>query len=252
MKPRSIVIVALVLIGAAGCVRLGFWQIERWHEKRALNAALRAALDAEPVRLGARFPAFDLISNRKIEIVGRFDERRQVLLGGRVRAKLPGVEVITPLLLEGDSVAVLVDRGWVYAPDAIHARPQDFREPHPRPVTGIAHAVAAGSTRLAVSVLERDSSVTLWSARTLDLDSLRSRLPYALAPFLLVELPGKGVPDKPLRGVPQPLDEFTHVSYAIQWFLFGVILLGGSALLARSRRRRRPAPTEGPTIEVSS
>ena len=29
-----------------------------------------------------------------------------------------------------------------------------------------------------------------------------------------------------------------HLSYAIQWFLFATIMLGGSAALAGSRRRR--------------
>jgi cytochrome oxidase assembly protein ShyY1 len=81
--------------------------------------------------------------------------------------------------------------------------------------------------------------VTLWSARALNPDSLRARVPYALATFFVVELPGPRVPGKPLRGTPRPLDEFMHVSYAIQWFLFGAILLGGSLALVVSGRRSR-------------
>ena len=30
----------------------------------------------------------------------------------------------------------------------------------------------------------------------------------------------------------------THISYAVQWFLFATIMLGGPAALAWSRRRR--------------
>ena len=47
------------------------------------------------------------------------------------------------------------------------------------------------------------------------------------------------MPDKPLRGMPRMMDEFMHVSYATQWFLFAAILLGGSAALAWSNRRGR-------------
>jgi cytochrome oxidase assembly protein ShyY1 len=34
-----------------------------------------------------------------------------------------------------------------------------------------------------------------------------------------------------------------HLGYAVQWFLFGAILLGGSAILAWSRRRGAGRPT---------
>ncbi len=238
MKPRTLVALVLVLAGAGMCVRLGFWQVTRWHEKRALNAALRAALTAEPLKVYSPPPPLGPVEKRRIEAFGWFDEKRQVLLSGRVRAQLPGVEVVTPLILAGDSTAVLVDRGWLYAPDAVRARAQDYRE-RPRAVVGIAHAIPRGRSAQPMMSLERDSSLTLWSAHTLELDSLRVRFPYAIAPYLLVELPGKGVPDKPLRGMPQMLDEFMHVSYATQWFLFAAILLGGSAALAWSNRRGR-------------
>jgi surfeit locus 1 family protein len=238
MKARTALGALIVVLGTATCVRLGFWQIERWHEKRTMNAAMERAVASAPFLLGDALPSGAEIAGRKVRVLGRYDETRQVLLGGRVQARLPGVEVITPLLLPGDSTAVLVDRGWLYAPDAAHARPQEFIEPGPRAVTGIARAFAPDRGRLPMLALERDS-VTLWSARALNPDSLRARVPYALATFFVVELPGPRVPGKPLRGTPRPLDEFMHVSYAIQWFLFGAILLGGSLALVVSGRRSR-------------
>ncbi|HEY2955262.1 MAG TPA: SURF1 family protein [Candidatus Eisenbacteria bacterium] len=244
MKPRTIVATVLVLAGAGLCVRLGFWQISRWHEKQALNAALRAALAGQAIAVAAPLPASSVVANRRIEVAGVFDESRQVLLSGRVQARLPGVEVVTPLVLPGDSVAVLVDRGWLYAPDAARARPQDFPERGPLVVRGIARTIALHPPRLPWLALERDSARTLWSAHALDPDSLAPRFPYALAPWLLIELPGPRVPEKPLRSAPHPYDEFTHVSYAIQWFLFAAILLGGSAALAWSKHRARPPRPE--------
>ena len=42
----------------------------------------------------------------------------------------------------------------------------------------------------------------------------------------------------PLRAAPRPYDEFMHISYAVQWFLFASIFLFGPLLVMRSRRRR--------------
>ena len=83
----------------------------------------------------------------------------------------------------------------------------------------------------------RADSATLWSMRSLDRDSLAARFPYTLAGFVVRQLPGEGVPDHPLRTPPRPYDETMHLSYAVQWFTFAAILLGGSVILAFTRRR---------------
>ena len=64
-------------------------------------------------------------------------------------------------------------------------------------------------------------------------------------PGSCASFPAPGVPAAPRRLPPKPYDEFMHISYAGQWFLFALILLAGPALVARSRRRRaRPGHSE--------
>ena len=235
MKIRSLVVSVAVVAAAAVCVRLGFWQVSRWHEKRALNVALRAALAARPVSIQVAPASLDSLRGRMVEARGRYDETRQVLLGARANAGSPGVDVVTPLVLSGGSSAVLVDRGWLYAADAATAHPEDCSEPGDRSVLGLADALRRGAGGAPIRRLAADSA-TLYSARWLDLDSLAGRFPYALAPFVIRQLPGPGLPEKPLRRRPQPLNEAMHASYAVQWFLFAAILLIGSAALAWSRR----------------
>ncbi|HEY6867580.1 MAG TPA: SURF1 family protein [Candidatus Eisenbacteria bacterium] len=241
MRPAHLLAAALVIGMSALCVRLGFWQISRWHEKQRLNAEMRATLASPVLELGGEPGAYGAVRGHRVAARGRFDESRQILLSLRTHEGSPGVEVVTPLVLAGGRQAVLVDRGWLYASDGATARPQDDREPGGRIVTGVpvelARAPGGGASSSALRLLARDS-LTLWSARTLDPDSLAARFPYALAPWMLRELPGPGVPARPLRSEPRPLDEMMHVSYAVQWFLFASILLGGSAALATSRRRR--------------
>lgn len=236
MKPGSLAVAAVVLLVTAVCVSLGFWQLSRRHEKQRLNRSQAAALAATPLRLASAAVPLDAVRDRRVELTGRFDERRQVVLAGRAHAGSPGVEVVTPLRLT-DGSAVLVDRGWLPASDAATAMPQEFPEPGERTVTGLARPIERGAggapwRRLAADTLE------LWSARWLAPDSLAARFPYALAPWFVRQLPGPGVPDRPLRLPPRKLDEFMHLSYAIQWFVFAAILLGGSLVVSRARRRR--------------
>jgi len=237
MRPRSVAVAVVVLAAAAVCVRLGFWQLSRLDYKRHLNAAMRRAL-AQPPRMVTdwrRLP--DSLVQRRISVRGVFDERRQVLLVGRSHDGEPGVHVVTPLVAERDSVAVLVDRGWLPAADAATARPQDFPVPGAREVVGVADAFRRGARGELGHTIQADS-VTLYSAEELDLDSLSGHFPYALAPFHLRELPSPGAPQWPAREAPAPYEETLHLSYAIQWFAMAAIVLAGSAAVARSRRHR--------------
>src|SRR5262245_8663903 len=92
--------VALAIVAALVCVRLGVWQLARLEEKRALNRALQAAMKAPPApldvwRLGQL--SDDSLRFRRYAFQGRFDERRHIVLIARSRDGEPGVEVVTPL-----------------------------------------------------------------------------------------------------------------------------------------------------------
>jgi surfeit locus 1 family protein len=82
-----------VLLAAAGCaggIALGQWQTGRAEEKRAAAGA--------PL----------------VELRGRFEAERTVLLDNKLRRGRPGYEVVTALRAAGDGI-ILVNRGWVAA-----------------------------------------------------------------------------------------------------------------------------------------
>jgi surfeit locus 1 family protein len=238
MKPRTLLVILIVALGAALCVRLGFWQLSRWQEKRALNAALAAALARPAVEIGDALPPADSLVGRRLRLHGIYDQSRQLLLAGRALEGSPGVDVVTPLRL-ANGTAVLVDRGWLPSGDARTARPQDYPEPGEREVVGLAEAPPRGAAGGGLHLLPA-AGLTLLSARRVDLDSLARVLPYPLAPVVLRALPAAGAPARPTRSAPAGYNEAMHLSYAVQWFTFALIMLVGSALLARSRRRGRP------------
>jgi surfeit locus 1 family protein len=240
------VVLAILVIGAVAsvCVRLGFWQLSRLEEKRTENARRAAAMAAAPARAGSELITAASPPALRLEVSGRYDESRQILLSARSHAGSPGVHVVTPLVFDDARGAVLVDRGWVYAGNASTASLAPYAEPGPRTVLGVADSIGRGVRGAPWRRVDRDG-VEIWSARWLDTDSIAARFPYAVAPWVVRQLPGEGVPAAPQRIAPEALDETMHLSYAVQWFLFATILVLGSALVAWRGRGRGPAPVPG-------
>jgi surfeit locus 1 family protein len=245
VKLKVVAAVVVIIVVASVCVRLGFWQLSRWDQKKTENARRAAAMSAAPLEAGSELLTAAAPPALQLKVHGRYDEQHQILLSARAHDGSPGVHVVTPLVFDDGSGAVLINRGWVYAGDASTARPLDHSEPGEHTVIGVAERIGRGITGAPWRNLSKDSA-SVWSARWLDRDSIAARFPYAVAPLVVNQLPGDGVPAIPARIDPQPLDEMMHVSYAVQWFLFGTILVAGSILVAaRSRRGRGNDPVPG-------
>ena len=229
-------IVFSLLVGAA-CLRLGAWQLDRLATRRAQTAESlqRRALPAVDIRtLG------DSGIDRRASAAGHYDFDREIVLRGRGRGGVPGVEVVTPLLLAGTDTAVLVLRGYVPSADAISYDVTLHREPDEAVVSGVARALPEDPD--GAGPLDRNGRRT-W--RRLDLQTLRDSLPYAVLPlYVIADSPATASP-APLRSPPPALDDGPHLNYAIQWFGFAAIAFGGAAALWRRRRREPQVPGAG-------
>jgi surfeit locus 1 family protein len=75
---------------------------------------------------------------------GRYDDDHAIILRGRVYQGVPGVEVVSPLVLDNGKSAVLVNRGFVPTPDASTVEPDSLREPGTVRVEGIALPIPSG------------------------------------------------------------------------------------------------------------
>ena len=82
--------VAMAVIAAAGCVRLGFWQLHRRQERRARNALITSRLDSAAVdprslprdTAAARF--------RRVRVSGTPDYAHELIYAVRTRAGIAG------------------------------------------------------------------------------------------------------------------------------------------------------------------
>ncbi|HEX5073577.1 MAG TPA: SURF1 family protein [Gemmatimonadaceae bacterium] len=244
MSRRAIGFVIFAILVAAGCVRLGFWQLHRLAERRATNAKLAERLSRPPA------PALEAMRDtataeyRRATAAGTYDWDHELSLAARTHEGSPGANILTPLRLPGTDTAVLVNRGWVYAADAMSVDFIRWREPNATAVTGYLVGIPRGGHGM-VSSTSNPRVV-----RRLQYDSLAKRMPYPIAPFILVATDNRspGVPTSrdstPARLPPPLLDEGPHLGYAIQWFAFAVIGLVGAAFVARADRRGRLHATQ--------
>jgi surfeit locus 1 family protein len=232
---RRIAIVGLMLI-AAVCVRLGFWQLERLAERRAVNQAALAARARPALELAASAArTAEELSDRWIEARGTYDREHEIVLRGEAFQGTPGVLLVTPLVLTGSDTAVLVLRGFVPAPDAVRADTDSLVEPGTVRVRGLAIPIRSGAGQ----PLDHAGRTT-WAR--LDLDALRKRLPYPLLPVVVRQTPDSSLPRSPRRLPPPELDDGPHLNYAIQWFVFAGMAVAFAVLVVGRTR----GPMRGP------
>jgi surfeit locus 1 family protein len=241
---RGVVAALVVVIVAAVCVRLGFWQLGRLEDRRAFNTAVAAAMAQPPLELTAEAVAAIAVHPRdylyrSVTALGAYDQRHEVLLRGRAYGGRPGVHIVTPFRVDATDAMILVNRGWVPSPDAATADPRPHRRYGPQRIEGILQWVPdAGAEAAPVTIDLGDTAVT--SLRRLDHTLLSTSLGVPLPFLYLQELPtSRPTGEFPIPVPPPELDEGPHLGYAIQWFSFALIAVGGFVVVLTLKKQRR-------------
>jgi surfeit locus 1 family protein len=233
MSRRTLLFCALAIGAASLFARLGFWQLSRLHERRARNAVIAAQRLDPPVAFGELPRDTGAARYRAAHVEGTYDYAHEVVLASRTRGGSPGVEILTPVRSAASDTAVLVDRGWVYSPDGATVELARWREGDSARMEGFVETYMPddGVTTSAFGprVVRRASRI-----------EIAAKVPYPVAPYYLIVTSDSAGRDHPARRAEPVLDEGPHRSYAIQWFSFALIAIGGAAAVVfREREERR-------------
>jgi surfeit locus 1 family protein len=238
----TIATVALAIVVAL-CIRLGFWQLDRLRERRALNARVAARLATPPVPDAAALADTTGLAYRMITARGHYDNERSIVLPGRSHRGIPGVHLLTPLRLDGRGDAVLVNRGWLPSADAATLPLEQFARSDAVTVRGLILPFPGAAQSLAPPEPGGTAGTAfrrVWFR--VDAAALRAQYPYPLLPVTVQELPSTGADSYPVRLDPPVLDEGPHLGYALQWFSFALIAIVGWLALVFRRRPARVTP----------
>ena len=228
----------LVIASVAVLVRLGFWQLDRLDQRRAFNARVAERWNKEPFDVNRHAIPADLteLEYRRVEAEGEWDYANQIVLTNQTRADgAPGVTVVTPLVMDNGR-AVLVARGWVpYNLSAPEHWPE-YAEPEGAPIIGLIQE----SQRLPNGTVPTPPPAPQVEWYSLAIEAIQPQMPYPLLPVFILQLPeeDRAYDALPYRVEPLALDEGSHFSYAIQWFMFAMILGIGYVFYIRYQELR--------------
>ncbi len=217
----------LVLVAMGVMIRLGIWQLNRLEQRRTRNAVITHQLAQPPLQItGSNIIPEDLttIAAKQATATGNFDFSRQVALLHQNWQGSPGIHLLTPLLIDGGSQAVLIDRGWIPFDESLPEKWEQFNEPGNVSVTGyvqLTETLPDSAVQPAQNSVE--SPQTEWFR--IDVEAIQAQLPYELLPVYVMQLPPtENNNTLPYRLKPEvDLSEGPHLGYAIQWFIFAAI-----------------------------
>jgi surfeit locus 1 family protein len=226
----------IVLVGAAVCIRLGLWQLDRLDGRRAFNAQVESMRALPMLDLNHDQPA-DIIGMewRSVRVVGEYDFDNQVALRNRYYSDQYGYHLLTPLRYDG--MAVLVDRGWIPADG--NSTVDDWRKYDESGEVEISGQIRLGQTKpvfggVADALPEKEARLDIWN--NADVTRIADQMPYPIMPIFVQMNPGASDTEPPIPFQPEiELTEGPHFGYALQWFTFAAILFIGYPFYLRKQ-----------------
>jgi cytochrome oxidase assembly protein ShyY1 len=244
LTPRWILIHLLVVVLVVVMVNLSFWQFRRLDERQAFNDQVRANATAAPVSLDellADLPdkepkSLDEIEWRNVIVTGTFRPADEVIVLNRSQNGAAGVDPLTPLDTEVDGTphVLMVDRGFV--PLSVEV---------PTPPAGEIELL--GRVRLSqerrLGGLTDPAEGALDEVQRIDVERLAPQMAatpdQVVLPFYVDLLESPDITAEIPTPVANPdLSEGSHLSYAIQWLIFGACAALAWVFLVRRALRR--------------
>ena len=205
-------------------ISLGIWQLERSEEKSLFLKQQQQGLDSsEILQLSTRIENnADALRYKKVLATGHYDPAHQFLIDNQISAGKAGYIVLTPFVLQGQTKAVLVNRGWVPLNQDRSVLPDVQIKQELTAVTGRINRFPSVGIKLAGAEIPTDG----WPSVTQVVDSevLAKKLTYPLFPFQIELDEGQPAGFKREWQTSTIMLPEQHIAYAIQWFVLAITL----------------------------
>jgi len=225
--PASLIIATLVLL-----ISLGFWQLDRADEKRAIEDQIASANSGD-VELVTSVEFLKDKEYYHVRLQGSYVGDKQFIYDNQIVDQISGYYVLTPLILKGTSKAVLINRGFI---------PWDGRRDKLANV-GIGEKTTEVKVQISIPVKRMELKVSETTGgfpvliQALDLDEMST-----IASLDFASVVGLLNPESE-NGFVRKWEPYTgsierHIGYAIQWFLMAFVLAFIGIRLAIKQRKK--------------
>lgn len=204
-------------------VSLGFWQLDRAQQKRAIQAEYDARSRDERVEVGSQLQAADDLRFYRVIAHGTYEPRYQLLIDNRVQDGRVGYYVITPLRLGSSNTLVLVNRGWVPMGQTRDDLPKAEAPSGMLEITGVATVPSDKIFSFTEPPAPRGEWQHVW--QHMDMKRFATAVPFRVQPVVILL-----DPDSPAGGFVRRWARLdtgiaVHKGYAFQWFIMAAALL---------------------------
>ena len=221
-----VLIVALVTI----MLMLANWQWDRHQQRIAFNNTLIERVDTptQPLeQVLVEFPNASDAEWRSVVVTGLYLQDHDIQIVNVSQGGGPGFDPVTPLQLS-DGRLILVNRGFVPLVLSAPAAPSGRIE--------IVGYLRASQSRSALGPIDStDASNTEF--QRFDVPLIAAHVGRTIEPMFLQLIQETPAPTSPWPAkVPlPPLDEGTHLSYAMQWFFFCLVAITAWVVVVRRK-----------------
>jgi surfeit locus 1 family protein len=202
-------------------ISLGFWQLDRAVQKRALQHDYQARSLIKPLNLNQLKELPKDLRFYAAQMTGHFDNTHQFLLDNKIYQHRMGYQVLTPFILKNSNKTILINRGWIaQGSDRAHL-------PDIKPVVGevTLNGIVTVPDAKAFTLGHNTENLT-WPQRIekIDLNKMTDKLGYKFFSFIVL------LNSKEPYGFVRDWSPFNnnvavHYGYAFQWFALATTLL---------------------------
>jgi len=225
--PASLIIATLVLL-----ISLGFWQLDRADEKRAIEDQIASANSGDEEFV----TSVEFLKDKEyyhVRLQGSYVGDKQFIYDNQIVDQISGYYVLTPFILKGASKAILINRGFIpwsgrrdkLANVDIQGKLTEVK---------VQISIPVKRMELKTSEITRDFPVLI---QALDLDAMST-----IASLDFASVVGLLNPESE-NGFVRQWEPYTgsierHIGYAIQWFLMAFVLAFIGIRLAIKQRKK--------------
>lgn len=226
IRPRWIALTIILLAFIYLFIRLSFWQFDRYDQRILRNEQTYSALSSSPKYIESLSQLSEMKQWEKVELKGNYKNEHSKLVRKQYLGNSLGFWIITPFeITNGDRI--LINRGWIPIGSSA-STDQNI------PLAPPGNVNIEGYLQPFKSSVAQPTDLPINQVNNIDF----KYFDFEIANDFYLQLAKSSPMDNQVAIIPLPeLSNGPHLSYAIQWILFALLLPIGWYVLLKNESK---------------